>query len=380
MHRWMRGLRAAALVNAIALCVAGCGGGGTSAQSLLRQTFTGHHPVDSGVLQVALTIVPTGSSTLKSPVSLSFGGPFQSRGTGKLPASDFSVALSANGGVARLGIVSTGTAGYVTLDGTSYQLPAANFEKLESSFASFTSTGSGGGQNGTLGRLGINPLRWLHDARIVATTRVGGASTTHIHAAVDVSALLAGLGTVLRKASSTASEVPSSLSPSTRKRIAAAIHTPSFDLWTGTGDRTMRKLQVAFAVPVTGSVSSLLGGLTQAGISLTLQYSDLNRPQTISAPGNLQPYSDFSAKLRALVAGLESTVASGGAAPSATSGSTTGTTPATSTAATGTTTTGTATTTGTTGAAGATSRYSRCMAAAGSSIAKMQKCSGLVGH
>lgn len=401
MHRRMRGLGAAVLIVAIALGVAGCGGGGTSAQSLLRDTFTGQHPVNSGVLQVVLTLTPTGSSTLKAPVSLSFGGPFQSRGTGKLPASDFSVALAANGGGARLGIVSTGTAGYVTLDGTSYRLPAANFDKLESSFSAFTSSSSRSAKGGTLSSLGIDPLRWLEHPRVVGTDEVGGASTTHIHATVEVEALLGDLGTLLRKASSSASQVPSSISPATRARIASAIHAPSFDLWTGTADRTLRRMQIAFVVPVTGSISTLLGGLTEAAVTITFGYSDLNRPQTISAPANLQPYSGLSAKLRALVTGLESSVATG-AAPSGTSGTATGATTgaptgagATTTAAatTGAATTGAATTsatttgaattsptTGTSGIAGASGRYSRCMAAAGNDIAKMQKCSGLVGH
>ena len=38
--------------------------------------------------------------------------------------------------------------------------------------------------------------------------------------------------------------------------------------------------------PVSGEISTLLGGMTSAGIGLTLQYADLNQPQTISAPAN----------------------------------------------------------------------------------------------
>src|SRR5580692_10863083 len=101
MHRR---LLAAALPLITAGLVAGCGGGsskpsssggsgssGGSAQSLLQQTFTGKHPVKSGDINFSLEVVPSGSSELTSPITISFGGPFESGGSGKLPESDFTV-------------------------------------------------------------------------------------------------------------------------------------------------------------------------------------------------------------------------------------------------------------------------------------------------
>ena len=108
--------------------------------TLLSQTFTGTHKVTSGNLNLSLTVDPSGSSTLSGPITLSFGGPFQTRGAGKLPESNFTVSASALGRSVSLGIISTGTAGYVTLQGTSYQMPQATFQKLESSFAQLTAS------------------------------------------------------------------------------------------------------------------------------------------------------------------------------------------------------------------------------------------------
>ena len=70
-----------------ALALAGCGSSGSSGQAngLLKQTFSGKHTVKSGNLSVNLTLNPSGSSTLKGPITLSFGGPFASLGNGKLP-------------------------------------------------------------------------------------------------------------------------------------------------------------------------------------------------------------------------------------------------------------------------------------------------------
>ena len=67
--------------------------------------------------------------------------------------------------------------------------PASDFQKLESSLASTSTSGS---QDAGLSESGIDPLHWLTHPSIVGTATVGGASTTHIRAGVNVSALLSG--------------------------------------------------------------------------------------------------------------------------------------------------------------------------------------------
>src|SRR5580704_13655302 len=155
-------VRLAGIFGAVALAaaVAACGSSSpastsASAQQLLKQTFSGSHTVKSGVLTFSLTLTPSGSSSLSGPISLSLSGPFQSRGAGKPPESDFTVGLDALGRRGQLGLVSTGSSGYVTLDGTGYQLPAADFNKLASSISG---AGTGGGG---LAKLGIEPLNWV---------------------------------------------------------------------------------------------------------------------------------------------------------------------------------------------------------------------------
>jgi hypothetical protein len=196
----MRGTRAAVMllfaaiaVLALSACGTSSGSASGNASSLLKQTFGGAHKVDSGNLTFNVTVDPSGSSTLKAPISLNFGGPFQSLGAGKLPQSNFSISLGTSGTGATVGILSTGTAGYVSLSGTSYRLPAADFHKLESSFASFASPGGSTGSSSALSKVGINPLRWLTRPAVVGADSVAGTSTTHIRAGVDVAALLVDL-------------------------------------------------------------------------------------------------------------------------------------------------------------------------------------------
>jgi hypothetical protein len=365
-HRRTALITLLALVAAVAVAACGSASSGSSGnpKTLLSETFSGTHKVSSGKLSLSLTIDPAGSSTLNGPITLSFGGPFQTRGSGKLPESNFIISGSAVGESVSLGIISTGTAGYVTLEGSSYQLPQATFQKLESSFAQLGSPGSSSSGSGTLSKLGIQPLHWLTNPTIVGTENVGGAQTTHIHAGVNVPALLNDLNTVLERSSSlgvsATSRLRSGLSAATRQKLAAAVKNPSVDVWTGNSDHTIRRLTIALTIPVSGKASSELGGMTSADINLTLQYADLNQPQTITAPTSLHPFSQFQSKVDAFLGGLSGAAGgliSGGSSAGATAGATTTTT----------------------GSSGNVQKYSACIQKAAGDVGKMQKCSSLLG-
>jgi hypothetical protein len=136
LHRRGIGRRSVVLLAAavLSLAIAACGSlassssnsgqaGSAGAQSLLDATFSGSHAVKSGVLGFNLTLTPSGSSTIKGPISIGLSGPFQSRGSGQLPESDLAISIDALGHHGQLGIVSTGTAGYVTLKGPPISCP-----------------------------------------------------------------------------------------------------------------------------------------------------------------------------------------------------------------------------------------------------------------
>ena len=362
------------MVVVASLAVAACGSassGSANPNTLLSQTFTGTHKVSSGDLNLTLTIDPSGSSVLSGPITLSFGGPFQTRGAGKLPESNFTVSATALGQNVALGVISTGTAGYVKFQGTSYRMPPATFQKLESSFAQLTATPGAGSGSGTLGKLGIQPLHWLTNPTVVGTENVGGAQTTHIHAGVNVNALLTDVNTVLEKAStlgvSGSSSLKSGIPAADRTKIASEVKNPSVDIWTGTSDKTVRKLTITLTLPVTGKTSSELGGLTSADIGLTMQYSDLNQPQTIKAPTTVRPFSEFQSKLSAFVQELQGAAAGalGGSSGSSSSGSSSGS--------------GSSGGTTSTSPSASVGLYSQCIQSAGGDVAKMQKCASLLG-
>lgn len=340
----------------MAFVLAACGASGGSSQQarkLLRDTFSGTHRVTSGQLEVKLAITPSGSQTVKQPIAVSFGGPFQGLGQGHPAQSDFTITLNALGKTGTLGVLSTGSTGYVSLDGTSYQLPSATFQQLEASFSQLTSSAGTSSGSGLLGKLGISPLSWLRDPVVVGNATVGGASTSHIHAGVDMNKLLSDLNTVLGRASSLgiagASKLPSSISSATRARLARDIRSPTLDVWTGAGDHTLRKLEIGLEFPVSGAFSTLLGGLRQARVSFLMQYNDINQPQTISAPSSTAPYSQFASKLKGLLGGLQGTVGGTSSLGGASSASTQ-----------------------------KLQRYTQCIQSAGNDVAKMQHCAGIL--
>jgi hypothetical protein len=358
----------AAIVAVLALSACGSsssgGGSSDSAQALLKQTFSKGHVVKSGVLGFALTLKPTGSSTLTTPITLSLGGPFQSRGSGKLPQSDFTIGISAMGRHGSLGVISTGTAGYISLQGTNYRLPAADFQKLEQSFTAARS--GGGSQNTGLAQLGIDPQHWLTRPSVVGTETINGDSTTHIRAGVDVKALIGDLDKFLAKTArntGASSSIPSQIPAATEQKIAAAIRNATVDVWTGKSDKTLRKLALDLRVPVTGRVSTQLGGMTSASVGLTVQYAKLNQPQSIATPTNVRPYREFAAKLQSIGQALTGALGGSGlGGGSASQGGGTATAPSGSGS----------------GSAAGVSKYSACIEKANGDVTKMQKCASLL--
>jgi hypothetical protein len=346
--------------------VAGCGGGsskpsaGTAGSSaahrLLVQTFEGHHGISSGVITLDLRVVPRGSSSIKGPIELAFGGPFVNKGAGKLPESDFTISITAEGHVGALQVISADGKGYITVSGQSYKLPASSYKSLESGLGSFASSGTGSGSGSgksAFAKLGIKPLAWLLRPQIVGKATIDGVATTQVTAGLDAAAMLRDFSKLLGKAGSlgvsATSSLPQSISASTQHSIAHALGTPSFNLWTGNTDKLIHKLTVSAVVPVTGGTRTELGGMRSAAVTLGFGYSRVNQPQTITVPTSTKPYSVFRTKFAAILSEIESGLISGSTGSSTTSST-----------------------------GGSDQKYTQCITAAKGVVAKMQKCAKLL--
>jgi hypothetical protein len=276
------------LAIASAVAIAACGGGGhakkaasvkTSPAALVSQTFSASNTINSGRVALAVTLALDGVKQLGGkPVTLDVSGPFQ-RGAGNDISTDLSATVQAASSTANIGLDKVGKKLYLGLAGTFYALPVSSTAK--------PSAGATGAE-GMLSALGIDPKTWLTDPHIVGTESVGGVSTEHLTAQINVANVL---NDVSKLVSSATGSTGAGTSSDTLALIESAITSAQVDVYTGVADHIVRRFDLAIAFTVPQIAASALGGLTGGSLKLDVTLTELNQPQTITAPANTQPSS-----------------------------------------------------------------------------------------
>jgi hypothetical protein len=310
-------------LTSCACLLSACGGSSGGAGALLSETFSGHTPIESGDVNLSFSLSAAGQSTTTKPLAVTLSGPFENTGAqaGKLPRFALQLQLSAAGHPLSAGATSTGSALFVELAGTWFSTPAGTYKAIEEGYAKATGTAATAKVRSTFSALGIEPGHWLTNPTNVGTATIAGVSTVHLTAGVDVPALLAdvsklsqaggslGLGSSLGGSSG-------ALSPTLATELAKSIKAARVDVYTGQSDHLLRRLEVTATVNGTSQTQALLGGLSSANLKVLLEFSSLNKPQTISAPASPQPPSQLLPALQQLVGVLQGTgsgATSGGA-------------------------------------------------------------------
>jgi hypothetical protein len=354
------GIAVLAVIVATAISACADSGNGTSgssgsgaastAQSLLRDSLQGNHRITSGVLSLRATVIPHGSTAGSQPITISFGGPFESLGSGRGTESDFTVAVAVGGQRLSLGVRTTATAGYVRLNGSWFRLPAKQFAQLRKGLAA-----SGGSGPGSLPGLSASPLKWLSDPQLIGDTTVDGTQTTEIQARVDVPALANEIGSLLATESANpalrSSGLPAKLTGAQRRQLVSELDNPTVQLFIGSADHTLRRAALDLSLKLPAKAASKLPGISSLGVAVTVDYAQVNRPQTITAPAQVKPNSQLGQQL----SGLEQTL----------EGSTAGTTGSSANGS------GSA-------AAGGHGKYYECLQKSGGNLTKLQKCASLI--
>jgi hypothetical protein len=355
-HR-ARAIVALLALAATALVLAACGGSGggdssgssADAETLLRQTFTGSHAIRSGKADVQLRLLIGGDPSIRGPIQVSITGPFQSAGTDRLPKFDLALDAGAQGQSLKAGLTSTSDRLFVKFGGTAYEAPAQLVQQLEQSYRRAQGQGSSQ-QRMSLKSLGIDPLSWLQDPSVVGSDTIGGAATDHISAKVDTNALLDDVDKLLARLhaqglpGAPGAQIPSRIPADTRAQIVQAVKRATVDVWSGKDDHTLRRLTLALGVvPPKGS-----GGPRSLDITLSIELTDLNQPQTITAPATTRPLSELLGQFQGLLGGALGGSALGG------SGSSGG------------------------ASSGQLDAYSQCVQRAGSNVAEAQQCASLL--
>jgi hypothetical protein len=292
---------------AAAVGIGACGGGGgddpADARQVVKQTFAGEKRVDSGKLDLSMIakLQATGlaATQLKEPIVIRMSGPFQSRGDNELPAMDLQLSATGSGQDFSAGAVSTGDKGYVTFLGKPYTVPDNVFAKFKRGFEQQQKQDKQSSNNLDLNALGINPEGWLQNPKSEGEEDVGGAKTTHVSSNVDLDALLDDVDNLLERSNKLGlsqqqlQQLPKSLTSASRKRIKEAIKNAKVDIWTGTDDKTLRRLQLDVVFDLPESLRAQAQGVEGGEIKLDLEVANVNEKQEIKAPANPRPWSEL---------------------------------------------------------------------------------------
>jgi hypothetical protein len=254
---------AAAVVAALALLVAGCGGSGSAARHELRETAQRLGQIRSGDL--TLRLVVTGTNGKTSRIGFQLRGPFELR-PNALPLARIQYTQYAGAREATATFVSTGTQAYALVSGKRVAIPSSATAQIEGAASGL---GVGGGT-------GLRIDSWLKDPGVSDGGTVGGASTDHIKAQLDVVNAANGLLGLVRSLGRSAPTITGSNADQLRK----AVKSSSIDVWTGKQDKLLRRLdlkaQLGFDVP--DELRRALGDVVGANVEFELAVSNPNQP------------------------------------------------------------------------------------------------------
>jgi hypothetical protein len=344
-------VRALALLL-LALVAVGCGGGGDSADSgtdvdqLLEETFAGGKAIQSGQINLGLDVT---SEEQGDPLQVKVTGPFQTEGEGRLPRLDIDASLEGGGQSLAGGLVNTGEQAFVTLGGTAYEVAGPVYEQFKAGYEQ-TAKQSTENQDQSLASLGIDPRRWLTNARNEGESKVGETDTIKITGDVDVSKLLDDVNGALERVRALgvqgSEQIPEKLTEEEKRQTAEAIDQLDVEIHTGADDRILRRIVVAMGItPPEGATEST----APVDLRFDLQLLEVNEDQTFEAPGDARPFSELLEQ----VEGLEAFGMGLGGGTGGSGGSGAGSTPN-------------------------VDEYSECVRQAGNDNAKVRKCADLL--
>lgn len=304
MSRTVKLLIAALVVAALAATVAACGGDDASDEDpteLLQRTFGEGASVDSGVLEITLDASAAGSDGGSLQGSLT--GPFESTGEDELPLVELDLQLEVEGGSQQqsfdFGIVNTGDAGFVRVEGEDYEVGGADYETFKDVYAQSAQAQSEGDDDGSalLGQLGIDPTEWLSDVTNEGTEEIGGAETVHISGTADVAQIVTDAQRLAEQGGDAAGVNPGDIG-----LLEEAVTNATVDVYTGAEDAILRRLELALELDDPESDDTVT-------LELVIGLSDVNSAQDFEAPEDAKPIEEL---LPGGLSGFGGAVAPGG--------------------------------------------------------------------
>jgi hypothetical protein len=221
-------------------------------------------------------------------LNASVDGRFQSRGATDVP--EFDLRLMLGDGASRLatGAISTGNAAYLVSGNKTYKVPAPVWARLSparakiSEFAKSSSAGAASSAPAAA-QPSVDPKSWLSKVEDRGTETVDGVETKHVSASVDAKRVAGDLVKFVR-AGGLQAQIPPGLVNAVDKWVQRA----DVDVWVGQDDRIMRRLSIAADLNVSREDVDDPQDVGRATIRFDVQLSDVNKPQRIDPPADVQ--------------------------------------------------------------------------------------------
>jgi hypothetical protein len=252
-----------------AICALGCGGGGNDpAKTAVKEASDSLGKIHSGRMDFSFTLTPH-ADPRQGPVGVKLAGPFAASTGNGLPQLQVTYTRLAGNKSTTAEIVSTGSAAYVVSGGQARPLSAPQSAPLRGAL-----TTSGG-----LGGLGVDPSRWIKDARLDAGPAIDGAKTDRITGKLDAGAALKDLAALAHR-SGAAAQVPDS----EIKRVDDAVSSSSIRVIAGHDDHLLRELTVRVALRLPPGLRSRIPAAGGVDALLVMRIERPNSPVHVAAP------------------------------------------------------------------------------------------------
>jgi len=274
--------RLAALACVLAMAAAACGGGGTEAERVVEETGSKLGAIRSGVLQFRLTAGAIGASGEDPEVGFELSGPFALAEPGALPVTQIDYTRIAGQARTTTQLVSNGSRAFVVIDGTAYQLPFEQTERLRAPRQASDDDGLGG----------LRVSAWVDDPQLAPGEAVGDSPTDRVTGTVDVVRTLNDLFAFGRSVGASELAVPE-ITGDDADQLRRVTESATLELLTGTDDRLLRRLSVdiRLSAQVPDRVRAALGPIAAAQIRFLLAVEQPNTPVTVAAPEGALPAS-----------------------------------------------------------------------------------------
>jgi len=291
-------IRTLVVVLAIALpipaAVAGCGGGSSSnsedPQKVLDETFNNPTKITSGKLNIGIDGSVEGQQSGSFNASVS--GPFQAEESDPtaFPQFDLTANVSGSAGGPSISfdgsLIATKDNAYVEYQDQAYEVGTDLFKQFTQSYAQAAQQSQAQQGQNFFQTFGIDPSTWVTNVSNEGTTDVEGTDTIHIHGDADVAKILSDL----QKASQQTAGATQQVTPQQLDQVKSAVKQASIDVYSGTDDHLLRKLALALQIAPPASTG---GGVSSVNVNFSIAFSDVNQPQTITAPSNAKPLMDL---------------------------------------------------------------------------------------